>query len=194
MKVLRELQQLLRRYESLGTAKKKTWDRVGFGSEGIEIIREKLAFHASSITLFLASLGAGALGRIEKKLDDFIAEIKAGQREPSILTLAGDSDEADDDSLWRALKSDLVDDGITKQDTELDKLDIIAHLRLLVQNGDLEEGGKEYGWEYKQAAESSIQQPLLPSALLKFDETDDNTVASERYSAKKDGSQVTARK
>lgn len=192
MKVLRELQQLVRRYESLGTAKKKTWDRVRFGSEGIEMIREKLAFHASSITLFLASLGTGALGRIERKLDDFIAEIRAGQREPSILTLGEDSDEADDDTLWRALKSDLVDDGITKQDIELHKLDIVAHLKQLVQSGSLEEDSREHERESDEAAALSIKQLLPPSALAEFDETDDNTATSGSSGAESDHSQVTA--
>jgi hypothetical protein len=137
MTVLRQLQRLVGRYKSLGTNQKKAWDLVRFGTEGVGAIREKLTFHAAGITLFLTSLGTGSLGRIEKKLDDLVNEIRSGKREPSILTL-GEEEEVDD-AVWRTLKSDLVDEGFTTQEVELHKTAIREHLRFLNGEGDLQE-------------------------------------------------------
>lgn len=39
--VLRELQQLVKKYRSLGTYSKRAWDRIRFGSEATEIITRK---------------------------------------------------------------------------------------------------------------------------------------------------------
>lgn len=75
--VLRQLETLVTKYRSLGTSQRKVWDRVKFGDEGIQVIRNKLVLHTSTLTLFLTSLGTGSLGRIEKKLDDIAAEIRA---------------------------------------------------------------------------------------------------------------------
>jgi len=72
----------------------------------------------------------------------------------------------------------MVDDGITKQDIELHKLNIIAHLRQLVQSGSLEEDSREHERKLDKAAGISMKQPLPPSALIEFDETDNNTITS----------------
>lgn len=123
--VLLQLQRLVTRYKSLGTNQKRTWDRIKFGTEGVQDIREKLTFHTSAIQLFLTTLGTGSLGRIEKKLEMIIEEIRSGRREPSILTTSGD-DDAEAEVQWDVLKSELVEDGFTKQDIESHK-----HWRLI---------------------------------------------------------------
>ena len=188
MIVLRELQRLVIKYKSLGTNHKRAWDRVKCGTEGVQSIREKLTFYAASITLFLTSLGTSALGRIKKKLDDLVAEIRAGKREPSILTLGEEDDEADDDSIWRTLKSDLADDGIPKQEIERHKPDTIGHLRDLVQRGDLEETGAEHDQRAETTAEAAIaastSRPPPPSAETVYGDTDDGGTASETSTVK----------
>jgi hypothetical protein len=78
--VLQRLYNLLIKYKSLGTGSKQTWDRLRWGTEQDNLtgIREKLMNHTSSLTLFLTTLGAGSLGRIEKKLDQLIEDVRAG--------------------------------------------------------------------------------------------------------------------
>ncbi len=85
--VLSQLGQLLTRYRSLGTQHERTWDHIRFGSIDIQDCRNKLTFHTAALTLFLTSLGAGCLGRIETKLDDLAAGIRAGHHESSIIDI-----------------------------------------------------------------------------------------------------------
>ena len=137
--VLRELQQLLTRYKSLGTKQKRTWDRIKFGSEDVQEIRDKLMFHTSALTLFLTSLGTGSLGRIEKKLDDLAADIRAGHHEPSLITSCDEDNPLDDqDNAWRLLIRELSED-FTREEIEVHKLEIKSYIRRLIRRGDLEE-------------------------------------------------------
>ncbi|KAL3423938.1 dnaJ heat shock family protein [Phlyctema vagabunda] len=139
MGVLKDLNKLLIKYKSLGTSSKRTWDRVKFGAENLQEIRDRLLSHTSSLTLFLTTLGTGSLGRIEKKLDELIADVRAGRRERTILTIAGEDGDDDSETQWNILKSDLADEGVPRSDIERHKHWIKAKLTELVENGDLEE-------------------------------------------------------
>jgi hypothetical protein len=50
--VLDELEDLLDKYNSLGTQAQRTWDRMEFGSENIATIRSRLMAHAGMLTAF----------------------------------------------------------------------------------------------------------------------------------------------
>ena len=76
--VLKELERLFSRYQSLGTTQKRSWDRVGFALGLTEAIQDRIASHTSALNLWVASLGTNSLGRIEKKLDDLAAQVRAG--------------------------------------------------------------------------------------------------------------------
>ena len=136
--VLGQLEQLLTRYRSLGTKQKRTWDRVKFGSEGLQEIRSKLMFHTSALTLFLTSLGTGSLGRIEKKLDDLASEIRAGQHEPSLISLCNEEDTSGGNSAWRVLIDELSED-FSRAEIEAHKEEITRYIRDLLLRGDLDE-------------------------------------------------------
>jgi hypothetical protein len=47
-----ELQDLLDKYNSLGTQAQRTWDRMEFGSENIATIRSRPMAHAGRLTAF----------------------------------------------------------------------------------------------------------------------------------------------
>ena len=136
--VLGQLEQLLTRYRSLGTKHKRTWDRLKFGSEGLQEIRSKLMFHTSALTLFLTSLGTGSLGRIEKKLDDLASEIRAGQHEPSLISLCNEEDTSDGNGAWRVLIDELSED-FSRVEIEAHKEEITRYIRDLLLRGDLDE-------------------------------------------------------
>ena len=136
--VLQQLEKLLSKYKSLGTDRKRVWDRIKFGREGLQDLREKLTFHTSAISLLLATLGSGSLGRIEKKLDEIVQEIRSGRRAPSVLTSI-DPDNEDAEVQWNSLKAELVDDGFTRQDLEMHKQRIREYLEELVNQNDIGE-------------------------------------------------------
>lgn len=137
-KALRKLSELLTKYKSLGTNSKRTWDRIKFGLEGLQDIRDQLLVHTSSLTLFLQTLSTSSLGRIEKKLDELIEDVRLGRREPSVLTFV-ESDNREADDQWVAFKQELLDDAFTRAEVEANKHWIKARLRELIGHGGLEE-------------------------------------------------------
>lgn len=138
--VLQDLNKLLIKYKSLGTASKRKWDRLKWGTENMQGIQERLMSQRSTLTLFLTTLGTGSLGRIEKKLDQLIEDVRAGRREETVLTMAiGDDDEDESDVQWNILKAELFDDGLTKVEIEGHKHWIKAKLAELAENGGLHE-------------------------------------------------------
>ncbi|ERF69902.1 hypothetical protein EPUS_05446 [Endocarpon pusillum Z07020] len=138
--VLGQLEMLVTRYRSLGTSQRKVWDRIKFGDEGIQVIRNKLVLHTSTLTLFLTSLGTGSLGRIEKKLDDIAAEIRAGHHELSVITAVNDELGPSQSEAWTFLFRELAED-FSVQEVEAFKGEIQAYIKQLVDRGALEEHG-----------------------------------------------------
>ena len=136
--VLQQLETLVTRYRSLGTSQRKVWDRIKLGDEGIQVIRNKLVLHTSTLTLFLTSLGTGSLGRIEKKLDDIAAEIRAGHHEPSVITAVNDEPGLSQSEAWTFLFRELAED-FSVQEVEAFKGEIQAYIKQLVERGALEE-------------------------------------------------------
>jgi hypothetical protein len=136
--VLQQLNNLLIKYKSLGTKSKRTWDRLKWGTENLAEIREKIMSHTSSLTLFLMTLSAGSLGRIEKKLDQLIEDVRAGKREETVLTMA-DNDYDDAEIQWDLWKREMLDDGFTKVELEGHKDWIKARLMELIESGGLHE-------------------------------------------------------
>lgn len=162
--VLQQLSKLLIKYKSLGTASKKAWDRLRFGTENLQEIREKIMNHTSSLTLFLTTLGTGSLGRIEKKLDQLIEDVRAGRREDTVLTMA-DNDEDEAEAQWDMWKSELVDEGFTKVELEGHKQWIKAKLLELIESGVLhEQPPPERGGSSKASSHAvpSASQPSTP--------------------------------
>lgn len=104
-------------------------------------MREKVTFHTSAISLFLATLGTSTLGKIEKKLEEIVKEMRCGRREPTVLTAVSDENE-EVESAWNTLRAELVDDGFTKQDLEAHKRWIKAHLHELKAQGLLQEAAE----------------------------------------------------
>jgi hypothetical protein len=127
---LSQLDDIVKRYRSLGSLQKKTWDRVKFATKDLADLRSKLQIHITSINLFVSSLSAGSLARIESLLDDLVRDIKAGRKEPTVLSAQDD----DDELSWVELERELVGDGIRREDVKYYRDDIRIYLRRLVEN------------------------------------------------------------
>ena len=109
-KVLVDLQSLVERYESLGTQSKRTWDRMKWGNEDIDEIRARLVSSTTMLNTFIST----SQSNIESKLDKFIEEYRQGRREASVISLQTvDSLSGDDKTLWRTIRKDLEEIGIS---------------------------------------------------------------------------------
>jgi Hsp70 protein len=162
--VLRQLESLVTRYQSLGTSRKKVWDRIKFGDEGIKVIRNQLVLHTSTLTLFLTSLGTGSLGRIEKKLDDIAAEIRAGHHEPTIMTAVADDTVSSESEAWRLLSTELAEN-FSREEIEAYRDEIKDYIRQLMNKGALEEQATSVHSE-DAATRRPTSGPSAPSANL----------------------------
>lgn len=54
--VLKELQSLLQKYKSLGTQSRRTWDRLRWGEEHVESIRQRVISNIGLLTSFNVSI------------------------------------------------------------------------------------------------------------------------------------------
>ncbi|KAE8441293.1 hypothetical protein EG329_005559 [Mollisiaceae sp. DMI_Dod_QoI] len=129
--VLEQIEDIAERYHSLGKDQKRAWDRIKFAGTDLATLRSKLLVHIGGINVFIASLSAGSLARIEGILDDLVRDIQEGKKEPSIISTHQTTDEA----AWNELERELIGDGITKQDIETYKEDIKEYLKKLIQGG-----------------------------------------------------------
>ena len=123
---LRDLDKTLPKYNSLKTADPQTRDRVLFSADKQREIRLRISTHSDRLNLFLTHLNSGTLGRIEATqeihtnafgeikahLRSIHEEVRAGKKDPTLLTSMEDSG---------TLESELVDDNITVVDEESDK-------------------------------------------------------------------------
>jgi hypothetical protein len=117
---------------------KRVWHAYEVGSADLDNTRGKLTFYTSTIDLFLDSLGAAALGRIEHKVDLIVAQLIAQNKTmnmklpddaQSVLSLASDTPDV---NAWKALHSDLITAGISESDIESHKDRIVAYARGLI--------------------------------------------------------------
>jgi len=85
--VLTELEVLMKKYESLGTGRKK-WDKLKWGQENIGALRGRLTSNISLLTAFNASLVNASQTTIITRLDQVLTDIQEGRRDvPSIAQL-----------------------------------------------------------------------------------------------------------
>lgn len=127
--VLKHLDGLITKHKSLGTENRKKRDVIRFSAEGLEDIRSKIILHTSAASLFLGTLSAASLGRIEGKLDEIVEELRNGQRGTAAIAVSDDEDDPAAVKQWRALQKELVEDGFDKQDIEDHKAWIKAEMR-----------------------------------------------------------------
>ncbi|KAN0101440.1 hypothetical protein V8E51_011950 [Hyaloscypha variabilis] len=136
---LNQVDDIVKRYHSLGRDQKKTWDRVKFATKDLADLRSKLQLHITGINLFISSLSAGSLARIEGLLDELVRDIREGRKEPTIVSTYEDNDEL----AWDELERELVGDGITMEDVRQYKEEIRDYLRRLVEENIEEIGPSE---------------------------------------------------
>ncbi|KAM0794814.1 hypothetical protein BDR22DRAFT_781866, partial [Usnea florida] len=110
--VLKDLDGLLIKYETLGTNARWTFDRMGFGMQDMKDIRLRLI---SNVSMLDAFNNLSSQARLENKMNILIAEVRAGKREGSVIsTMTFDASAQIDRDTWEALRRDLEDVGISR--------------------------------------------------------------------------------
>ncbi|KAL8733750.1 MAG: hypothetical protein Q9166_001944 [cf. Caloplaca sp. 2 TL-2023] len=135
--VLKDLDALLVKYESLGTNSQSTFDRIGMGSQDVISIRQRLILN---VTMLYTFNNASSHARLERKLDRLISEIRAGKREGSVISTEGFAVANEHDrETWEALRKDLEDIGISPQAIKEQRTFILDWFREALAAGKLEE-------------------------------------------------------
>ena len=131
-RVLVDLQNLVEKYESLGTRRKNTGDRMRWGNKDIAEIR---AWLTSNITILTGFISAPQIS-VETKLDKFIEEFHHGKKEASTVSLQSmDSLSANDRAVWRTLGKDLRKIGISVAAFDANRDSIFNWLVRAVETG-----------------------------------------------------------
>ncbi|KAI9813510.1 MAG: hypothetical protein M1832_006308 [Thelocarpon impressellum] len=110
--VLKDLERQLSSYESLGTHSQRTWDRLKWGLEDVAEVRSRLISVNTTFAAFNSSLASSSQARVERKLEKFIAEVRAGLREGSVVS-SHTPQALDDSDSWAELQRELEDIGIS---------------------------------------------------------------------------------
>ncbi|KAI5919667.1 hypothetical protein F4810DRAFT_703441 [Camillea tinctor] len=110
---LKDLEKMLNSYDHLGTQIQRTWDRFRFGLEDLAEIRSRLVSNATLLTAFNSTLINSSTTRIEKRLNKFICEVRAGYREGSVVTTPDLIETIESPDVWTQLRRELEDVGIS---------------------------------------------------------------------------------
>ena len=121
----------------------RRWHAYRIGSIDLDSLRGKLTFHAAVINAFLSSLEGSALGRIEEKIDAIYARVTAEDAHcddhGSVLSTSSTTSSiltqinTHEDEVWKALKTDLLIDGIPLSHVMANRTDIISYVKSLVE-------------------------------------------------------------
>ncbi|MCJ1390796.1 hypothetical protein MMC18_003657 [Xylographa bjoerkii] len=108
--VLQELQELVQKYEGLGSNAKLSFDRLKWGAAPVDDLRTRLM----SNTLLLSAFLQTSPVVIKKHIRKILQEYREGKREGSIFSsVSADSLTADERIQWRAIRKELENSGLT---------------------------------------------------------------------------------
>ncbi|KAK6083476.1 multiple ankyrin repeats single KH domain (pfs domain-containing protein) [Seiridium cupressi] len=132
---LQDLEKLLKHYESLGTQAQRTWDRMRFGMEDLADVRSRIVSNVTMLTAFNSTLANSSTSRIEKRLNKFIAEVRAGFREGSVVTTPDVTENIESPDVWNQLRRELEDIGISASIMEENHEYISSWMRNAIRQG-----------------------------------------------------------
>jgi len=153
-RVLKDLDDLCKKYQSLGTQGRRVWDRMKWGTEDIAELRARLTSNTGLLTAWIRCVhlrvpsrshaegksGSASQANVEKKLNDFLQEFKEGKREGSVISIqTTDTLSMNDKQLWRTIRKELEDIGITVVAFDANKNFIFQWFVNAIANGAFEE-------------------------------------------------------
>ena len=111
---LLDLEELLRKHQSLGNKAKRTFDRLRWDKVKVAELRQVLISNTGLLNAFNISLTRSATARIENLLRGFLQDYKAGRHEGSLLSVdTARGLQNGDDDVWKHIREELESAGIT---------------------------------------------------------------------------------
>ncbi|KAF8247249.1 hypothetical protein K440DRAFT_682722, partial [Wilcoxina mikolae CBS 423.85] len=108
--------------------------------EDITAIRVRLISHTAMLTAFNTTISSTSQARLEQKLDKFMAGVRAGMRQGSVISVdTVDSLPTDERELWHELRRELEDIGISAVVLTEKKEFIVDWFKKAIAEGALEE-------------------------------------------------------
>ncbi|KAI9892057.1 MAG: hypothetical protein M1814_001762 [Vezdaea aestivalis] len=141
--VLEDIEEILIKYDSLGTQAQRAWDRMKFGMEDLPLIRSKLEQSINSLTAFNCALTQASITRLEKLLTRYVAEKQAGSREGTTISVQTLQSIRDDPGAWRDFERDLKDVGVTNEMLHEHRAYITKYIQKAIANGLLDENSQD---------------------------------------------------
>ncbi|KAI1345387.1 hypothetical protein F5Y01DRAFT_320818 [Xylaria sp. FL0043] len=136
---LKDLERLMRSYDNLGTQVQRTWDRFRFGLQDLTDIRSRIVSNVTLLTAFNSSLISSSMIRIEKRLNKFVCEVRAGHREGSVVTTTGVAESIESPDVWQQLRRELEDVGISPTVVEENHAYIAQWIKAALAEGLMDE-------------------------------------------------------
>ncbi|KAH0562061.1 hypothetical protein GP486_003233 [Trichoglossum hirsutum] len=135
-RVLEDLQGLVNKYQKLGTQGRRTWDRMRWHVEDIAELRSRLTSNAVMLNTWISTSQAD----VGRRLDDFMREFREGRREGSVVSVRTvDSLSIDDKQMWRAIRKELEEIGITVAAFDANKDFIMKWFAEAMESGAFDE-------------------------------------------------------
>jgi hypothetical protein len=144
--VVTELKEIVSKYKSLGTSRRRNWDRIRMSHTNLDTINRELVKKTTSISAYLSILGLSSQGRVEnellpellRRIDSVAAQMKKGNSTiRSTMTMT--TCDGDDKALWREFRCDLLRNGYHGRDVKSHSIALQTYLGQLQRNGRLDE-------------------------------------------------------
>ena len=139
-----ELEEVLDKYKSLGTNRRKNWDRIRLGNRNLDGLGKRLVGKTASLSAYISVLGISSQGRVEndvfpellQKIDHMAAQMRRGN---SSIRSALTTYEDDDKAVWRDFRRELIGTGIRSREIHKYSAALKTYLSRLQRDGLLDE-------------------------------------------------------
>jgi hypothetical protein len=158
-----ELDEILNKYKSLGTSRRRNWDRIRMSNKNLDRLSRQLVKQTASLSAFVSVLGISSQGRVEnevfpellQRMDRIAAQIRNGNASSSSALTEYDND---DKAVWREFRREMIDAGIRSSDIHKYSAALKTYLARLQREGLLDE---------EEPLETNINRYLNPYYVLR---------------------------
>jgi hypothetical protein len=142
--VVVELEEVLNKYKSLGTNRRKNWDRIRLGNRNLDGLNRRLIRKTTSLSAYISVLGISSQGRVEnevfpellQKIDHMAAQMRKWNSSISTVLTTYDND---DKAVWREFRRELIGTGIRSREIHKYSPALKTYLSRLQRDGFLDE-------------------------------------------------------
>ena len=139
-----ELEEVLNKYKSLGTNRRKNWDRIRLGNRNLDGLSKRLVGKTASLSAYISVLGISSQGRVEnevfpellQKIDHIAAQMRKGNSSIGTVLTTYDNDNK---AVWREFRRELINTGIRSREIHKYSAALKTYLSRLQRDGLLEE-------------------------------------------------------